>query len=115
MESLAEILVGRPGAGEQVYGGANMSQINGVGSQSPVQKIISQPIQKSIPADAPKQLPLTDRVELSGLGGVLRALKQNDIRADKVAQIKSEIETGLYESDDKLNVAIDRLLDDLDR
>lgn len=92
-----------------------MSQINGVGSNSPVQKVVSQPIQKSIPADPPRQLPLTDRVELSGLGGVLRALKQNDIRADKVAQIKSAIESDAYESDDKLDAAIDRLLDDLDR
>lgn len=114
MESLAECLVGRPGAGEQVVG-VNMSQINGVGSNSPIHKIVSQPIQKSIPTDAPAQLPLIDRVELSGLGGVLKALKQNDIRADKVEQIKSAIESGTYEIDDKLDAAIDRLLEDMDK
>ena len=92
-----------------------MSQINGVGSNSPIQKIVSQPIQKQIPADAPAQLPVTDRVELSGMGGMLKALKQNDVRADKVAEIKSAIEAGTYESDDKLNAAIDRLLDEMDK
>jgi anti-sigma28 factor (negative regulator of flagellin synthesis) len=92
-----------------------MSQINGVGSNSPIQKIVNQPVQKQVPADAPKQLPLTDRVELSGVSGMLKALKQNDVRADKVAEIKSAIDAGTYETDDKLDAAVDRLLDDLDR
>jgi len=32
------------------------------------------------------------------------------IRADKVAQIKAQVEDGTYETDEKLAVAIDRLL-----
>jgi len=92
-----------------------MSQINGVGSHSPVQKIVSNPIQKQVPADAPAQLPVTDRVELSGMGGLLKTLKQNDIRAGKVEDIKSAIAADTYESDDKLDGAIDRLLDEIDK
>jgi anti-sigma28 factor (negative regulator of flagellin synthesis) len=99
----------------EFVGAKPMSQINGVGSNSPVQKIVNQPIQKQVPAEAPKQLPLTDRVELSGVGGMLKALKQNDIRADKVAQVKAAIEAGTYESEDKIDIAADRLLDDLMR
>lgn len=90
-----------------------MSSIDRIGPQSPIQKISHKPVLKSIPADAPKQLPLADKLELSGVSHLLQALKKNDIRADKVADVKARIEAGTYEDDQKLDVAIDRLLDDL--
>lgn len=40
-------------------------------------------------------------------------LKSQDIRTDKVAGIKSQIEAGTYEDDKKLDVAVSRLLDEL--
>lgn len=89
--------------------------VNNVGSSSPVQKIVTNPVQKQVPADAPKQLRATDRLELSGASHLLNSLKSNDVRADKVAAVKSQIEAGTYEDDKKLNVAVDRLLDDLTR
>ena len=90
-----------------------MSGINGVGNNSPVQKIVSSPIQKSIPAEAPKSMGATDKVELSGMSHLLKALKNNDVRTDKVADIKAQIEAGTYEDDAKMDVAVDRMLDDL--
>ena len=88
--------------------------VNNVGNSSPVQKIVSNPVQKSIPADAPKQLPAADRLELSGVSHLMKALKANgDVRTDKVADIKAQIEAGTYENDEKLDAAIDRMLDDL--
>jgi anti-sigma28 factor (negative regulator of flagellin synthesis) len=87
--------------------------VNNVGSNSPVQKIVTNPVQKQVPAGAPKQLRATDRLELSGVSHLLNSLKSNDIRADKVAAIKSQIDAGTYEDDKKVNVAVDRLLDDL--
>lgn len=90
-----------------------MSGINGVGHNSPVQKIVNNPIQKSIPADAPSQSAAKDKVELSGMSHLLKALKSNDVRTDKVAEIKAQIEAGTYENDAKMDVAVDRLLDDL--
>lgn len=89
--------------------------VNNVGSNSPVQKIVTNPVQKQVPADAPRQLRATDRLELSGASHLLSSLKSNDVRADKVAAIKSQIEAGTYEDDKKLNVAVDRLLDDLSK
>lgn len=89
--------------------------VNNVGAGSPVQKVVSNPVQKQVPADAPKQLPASDRLELSGVSHLLSNLKSNDIRADKVAAVKSQIEAGSYEDDKKLNVAVDRLLDDLSK
>jgi flagellar biosynthesis anti-sigma factor FlgM len=90
-----------------------MSSINSVGNSNPVQKAVSQPVQKQVPADAPKQLPVTDRLELSGMTHLLKTLKQNDVRTEKVAALKAQIEAGTYEDDHKLNVVADRLLDDL--
>ena len=87
--------------------------VNNVGSSSPVQKIVANPIRKQIPTDAPSQPKASDRLELSGAGHLLKALKTNDVRTDKVQSIKSQIEDGTYESEQKLNVAVDRLLDDL--
>lgn len=89
-----------------------MNPINNIGGNSPVNKITNAPIQKQIPADAPKASP-KDRVEISGMSHLLQALKANDVRTEKVAEIKAAIEAGTYEDDKKLDQAIDRLIDDL--
>ena len=36
-----------------------------------------------------------------------------DTRADKVAEIRAQIEAGVYETDDKLDMAVSRLLDEI--
>ena len=91
-----------------------MSSVNSVGTNSPIQNIINQPIKKQIPTSAqPASSSGADKVELSGVSHLLTSLKANDIRLDKVASIKSQIEAGTYESDDKLDIAAGRLLDDL--
>jgi len=87
--------------------------VNNVGSSSPIQKLVNNPIQKQIPTDGTTQTRASDRLELSGASHLLKTLKSNDVRTDKVASIKSQIENGTYEDDHKLNVAIDKLLDDL--
>ena len=92
------------------------SSINGLGNNSQIQKVAQQPIRKEIPADAPPQQPVArsaDKLELSGVSHLLKTLKNNDVRVDKVAQIKAQIEAGTYITDEKEDVAIDRLLDDL--
>ena len=95
-----------------------MSSINHLGGASgagPVQRIVTNPIQKQIPADAPAQLPAktADRLELSGVSHLLKTLKNNDVRTDKVAIIKAQIEAGAYDDEKKLDAAVDKLLDDL--
>ena len=93
-----------------------MSSINAVGGNSPVQKIVTNPIQKQLPTDAAAKPTLSDRVELSGMGAMLQTLKAGgDFRADKVAAIKAQIEAGTYETDDKLDIAADRLLDEINK
>ena len=92
-----------------------MNPVNNLGSTTPLQKLTTRPVQKELPVDGPKQLPASsDRLELSGVSHLLKALKSNDgVRTDKVAAIKAQIEKGSYEDDKKLDVAVDRLLDDL--
>jgi anti-sigma28 factor (negative regulator of flagellin synthesis) len=85
--------------------------VNGVGNSSPVQKIVNSPIYREVPqAGATSQ---GDRVELSGVSHLKSILQRNDIRVDKVASIKAAIEAGTYETPDKMDVAVDRLLEDI--
>jgi anti-sigma28 factor (negative regulator of flagellin synthesis) len=96
-----------------------MSGINGVGANTPlhnVSKVQPQTVNKSIPANAPKALPLTDKVQLSHVTQMMATLKAGgDIRADKVASIRAQLDAGTYETEAKLDQAIDRLIDDLGR
>jgi flagellar biosynthesis anti-sigma factor FlgM len=89
-----------------------MSSINNIGSNPQVQRIVAKPIHKSIPTETPKASG-TDKVELSGISQMVQLAKRNDIRADKVAAIKAQIQSGTYETDEKLTAAADKLLDDL--
>ena len=90
-----------------------MSAINGIGSNNAVQKIAASPVRKELPAQPAKQMKLTDRVELSGVSHLLATLKANGVRADKVSSVRAAIEAGKYETSEKLDAAIDKLLNDL--
>ena len=90
-----------------------MSSVNNIGSTTPINPVVTTPVQKQVPAEAPKQVPLSDRLELSGLTPFANALKKNDVRADKVADIKAQLANGTYDEDKKLDGALDKLLDDL--
>jgi negative regulator of flagellin synthesis FlgM len=55
-----------------------------------------------------------DRVELSEHARYLDQLREvPDVRSDKVANIRQAIAEGTYQSDEKLGVAIERLLNEL--
>ena len=69
---------------------------------------------RGAPPASPKSADKADSVEISGAAQFKAALGQvPDIRADKVAQIRDQIKAGDYLTDDKINKAIDRLLQDL--
>jgi anti-sigma28 factor (negative regulator of flagellin synthesis) len=93
-----------------------MSQINSIGGSTPVQKVVENPIQKQLPTDAAAPMRATDRLELSGASHLLAALKSNDVRTDKVSDIRAQIQAGTYDADgSKMDGAIDKLLDDLNK
>ena len=90
--------------------------VNGVGGNNPVQRVITNPIYKNLPAAQPAETTAarsTDKLELSGFSHLLKTAKNNDVRADKVADIKAAIANGTDETDEKLDAATDKLLDDL--
>ncbi len=92
-----------------------MSSINGLGGVSQVQQASA--VAKTAAThetSAAAKPSLSDRLELSGMSGLLASLKAGgDFRADKVASIKAQIESGAYETGDKLDIASDRMLSDI--
>ena len=93
-----------------------MSTINGLGGNSPIQstsKIKTAPAVSQTTGTAKPTA--TDKLELSGASHLLAALKTNDVRTDKVADIRAQIANGTYETDDKLDAATDRLLDEISK
>jgi anti-sigma28 factor (negative regulator of flagellin synthesis) len=90
-----------------------MSGISGIGGNTPVNRIASQPIQKQVPA-TPAKMIKADKVEISTVKQLLATLKAGGpIRADKVAAIKAQLAAGTYETSAKLDAAIEKLMNDL--
>jgi negative regulator of flagellin synthesis FlgM len=57
---------------------------------------------------------LTDTVDISETGRLLEMAAQlPDIRADRVEQLRAQIAQGSYETADKLDMALERLLDEI--
>lgn len=55
-----------------------------------------------------------DRLELSQESQIAARLSEiPDIRHDRVAELRAAIEAGTYETEEKLNTALDRLLDEI--
>ena len=98
-----------------------MSSVNGIGGHSPIQKaVVSKPVHVSLPAKPQvaqaAQPMIADKVQLSHVNHLLATLKAGgDIRADKVESVRAQLKAGTYESEAKLDAAIDRLIDDLGR
>jgi anti-sigma28 factor (negative regulator of flagellin synthesis) len=85
--------------------------INPVGNGWQIQGLANQPVMRSIsPQSQPRA---TDRLELSGNSHLLQALRSNEVRVDKVSIIKAQIEAGSYETSEKLDAAVDRMLDEI--
>jgi negative regulator of flagellin synthesis FlgM len=57
---------------------------------------------------------VTDQLDISSAGQLADRLSEiPDIRQDKVNALRTAIASGIYETDDKLSVALDRLLDEI--
>ena len=90
-----------------------MNPVQNTGATSPLQKIYSNPIRRQLPTDGSTQMKASDRLELSGASHLLSILKDS-VSADKVANIKAQIEAGTYDADgSKLDAATNKLLDEL--
>ena len=66
------------------------------------------------PAYTPTSASPADEVDISSVGQLLgRLADMPDIRAGRVAELRAAILEGRYESEDKLSMALDSLLDEI--
>ncbi len=91
-----------------------MSTINSLGGNLPISRAApTRPVFKPADVQAPATTRSSDSVELGNVQHLMAKLKTNDVRMEKVAEIKAQIQAGTYETDDKLEAAADKLLDDV--
>ncbi len=58
--------------------------------------------------------PISDEVQISDAARMIEQAQQlPDVRQDRVAAIRAQIAQGTYETPDKLDVAVSRLLDEI--
>ena len=81
------------------------------GPQSIMPTHRSRAIEPQLPAES---LQATDSIELSAEAELVGQVQDvADIRADRIAQIRTEIVAGTYETEHRLDVAVGRLLDEI--
>lgn len=87
----------------QIYGA---TQVHGPQAiSSPHRAAASQSTDAGRPAAGVDQLDISPEADL-----ISRLRDVADVRTNRVAQIRAEIKAGTYDTDEKLNVALDRLL-----
>lgn len=89
-------------------------QIRGTSNiQSTTQVNFSNKIQTVENQSVATQLDTTDQVDISSEAQMLASMNDiSDIRAERVTEIREQIETGQYETADKMDAALDRILDE---
>lgn len=81
----------------------HVNGVNGMGGVQPIRRMKAAYRMSNVPSPADSVEIPTDVMRLSGIEG---------IRLDKVLAVRSQIASGTYFTPDKLDVALDRALDD---
>jgi len=89
-----------------VYGPAHLHGPQSVGP--PHTSRASQPVSRPDPAPIQDELEISDAARL-----VEQAGQAPEIRRDRVEAIRAQIAAGTYETQEKLDMAIERLLDEI--
>jgi anti-sigma28 factor (negative regulator of flagellin synthesis) len=91
-----------------------MTNISGVHNVAvPAVSSVSQvtPAANALPTQAAQAM---DTVELSTIARLAAKIQElPEVRTELVQRIKAELASGTYESSDKIDVAVDRLMDEL--
>ncbi len=65
-------------------------------------------------AETTSSAPIQDELQISNAGMLMEQIGNiPSIRQDRVAEIRQQIANGLYETPEKLDVALERLLDEI--
>ncbi len=95
----------------QIYGPFRVSTTQATNPSDPASRAASPTPSQSKPSAAPvDQLDLSATNRLDGSSSVAGG---GEIRVDKVSQLRREIADGSYETPEKIDAALDRLLDQL--
>jgi negative regulator of flagellin synthesis FlgM len=94
-------------------------EIHGIHGTQPVNA--PQPVESAPASEATDQVQAADQLEISqeaemasqAADLVEHAKQLPEIRAEQVADIKAAIESGSYETEEKINIAVERLLDEI--
>ena len=90
----------------------DIQSIGGPATATTLREFAQQATPGGAPIDAP--IPQRDQVEISELARVLsRFAELPEDQARRIVDIRRAIENGTYVTEDKLNIATDRLLADL--
>ena len=91
----------------QVYGSAQVHGPHAV--QAPHARANANVARNERPA-----APTSDEVQISAAARLIDQLSDiPEVRADRVAEIRSQIAAGTYETGERLDAALDRLLDEI--
>jgi negative regulator of flagellin synthesis FlgM len=90
----------------QIQGPANLHGAQAI--HGPHRVNATAPQQPNDPIQSADQLDISAEAEM-----ISRIRDVPDIRADRVAEIRQQIEAGTYETEDKLEMAVGRLFDEL--
>lgn len=89
-------------------------EVNNIGPASggqPIQRTDLAP--ESTPAE-PRPVAPQDQLDISSVGSTNTQVElESEFRAQRIAQIQQEIAAGIYETPEKLEAAVDRMLDSL--
>jgi len=88
-------------------------QINGIHSNDGLNPVRQEQRTDGTGAKPSGAKPL-DQVEISEAGQMLSRLQQSEIRMDKVERVRQAITQGNYETPDKIEVVVDRILKEID-
>lgn len=89
-------------------------QINGLSHLHGAQQISGPHRAQATEAASPPDWMGVDELDISHEADMVsRTHEMPDIRADRVADIRAEIASGVYETDEKMDIALGRLLDEI--
>lgn len=89
-------------------------EINGLGQIHGAQALNAPQRVKATETEATLSSTPMDTVDISAEADLASRINDiPDIRADRVADIRAEIAAGAYETDERLDVAVGRLLDEI--
>ncbi len=90
----------------QIFGPSNVQNTRAIADS--IKPTATEPSTRAVSIDTVDQVDISREAQY-----LMQVHGAPDIRADRVADVRSQIEAGRYETGDKLNVAVDRLFDEI--